>query len=194
VVKGFGRGLALIALLAVCLFTAGARGAIAYRAGDIDGDGAREAYTLARHRLTVREGGRVLWRTDSDWRVEAFALGDIDHDGDDELVLTLWKKGSYGKLKPFWHTGEDISYKNHLFVYRLTEDGFRPVWCSSDLARPIVSFSIMDADGDGRSELVTEEGAYRQVAGERYALDTGKPTRTTVWQWEGWGFYREDEQ
>ena len=181
--------LALALLLALCLNMAGDRGAGARAEGDLDGDGSPETYSLTGHRLTVEEGGRILWRSGRDWRVDGFALGDIDNDGTGELLLSLWKTGSYGALKPFWHTGEDVSYKNHLFVFRLAEDTLRPKWCSSDLPRPIVSFSVRDQDGDGLNELITEEGEYRKVRGERYELDTGKPVRTAVWQWEGWGFY-----
>ena len=191
-VKRKGLRLVLAALLAVCLVMAGDTASGVRAAGDLDGDGRPETYSLIGHRLTVREGGRVLWRSDRAWRVDSFALGDVNNDGTGELTLSLWKTGSFGALKPFWHTGEDTSYKNHLFVYQLREDTVHPAWCSSDLARPIVSFAIRDADGDGLNELVTEEGAYRQVAGERYELDTGKATKTMVWQWRDWGFYEEE--
>lgn len=179
-----------LAALAVCLMllTAGDSGSGAYAVGDLDGDGVPEAYSLAGPRLTVTEGRRVLWRSDRKWRVDSFALGDINNDGTDELALSLWKTGSFGTHRPFWHTGGDTSYKNHLFVFQLREDTVHPVWCSSDLSRPIVSFAIRDADGDGRNELATEEGQYRRVAGERYALDRSLPATTTLWQWERWGF------
>lgn len=185
--------IALSAALSACLLVmAGDTVSGVRAAGDLDGDGNPETYALIGHSLTVREGGRILWRSDRDWRVEGFALGDVDNDGTRELALSLWKTGSFGALKPFWYTGEDTSYKNHLFVFRLTGDTLHPVWCSSDLPCPIVSFSIGDTDGDGLNELITEEGAYRRVEGERYELDTGELARTTVWQWEGWGFYREE--
>jgi hypothetical protein len=184
--------IALLAVLSACLLVMAGDTVSGVRAtGDLDGDGNPEAYALIGHRLTVREGSRILWRSDPDWRVDSFALGDVDNDGTRELVLSLWKTGSFGALKPFWHEGEDTSYKNHLFVFQLREDTVHPAWCSSDLARPIVSFAVRDTDGDGLNEHITGEGEYRRVEGERYALDTDSPTRTTVWQWEEWGFYRE---
>lgn len=179
-------------LLAAGLFVLAGDSVSAVRAvGDLDGDGAPEAYSLAGGRLTVTEGRRILWRSDRDWRVDGFVLGDIDNDGAGELTLSLWKTGSFGTIKPFWHTGEDASYKHHLFVFRLREDTFRSVWCSSDLAHPIVSFAIRDVDGDGLNELVTREGRYRKVSGEGYALDPAQPSRTTVWRWDRWGFSRQ---
>ena len=100
----------------------------------------------------------------------------------------LWKTGSFGSVKPFWHSGEDDSYKNHLFVYKLEDETFQPVWCSSDLDRPIISFEIDDIDNDGLNELVVKEGAYREISKGRYALDTRVPFQVSVWKWEEWGF------
>lgn len=156
--------------------------------GDLDGDGRTEEYFLAGAVLTVKEGTQELWESPPDYRVDSFVLGDVDNDGRDNLVVSLWKEGSFGEIRPFWHTGEDAGYKNHLFVYELQGETYKPVWCSSDLDRPILSFSIRDINGDGLNELVAEEGQYRNVADERYAPDPYGNVRTAVWQWEEWGF------
>lgn len=179
--------LAVLLTVFVSLTVTGDLGSRTRAVGDLDGDGMKEEYILVDHHLTVREGEKQLWRSPNDWRVDNFALGDVDNDGMVNLVLTLWKTGSFGSVKPFWQTAEDTSYKNHLFVYRLKNKAMKQVWCSSDLDRPIVSFTIRDVDGDGPS-LVVEEGKYRKMSGERYTLDTKAPVRTTVWRWEEWGF------
>lgn len=162
-----------------------------FASGDLDGDGRMEEYSLESNVLSVREGEQTLWKSPEKWHVDRFSLGDADNDGTVNLVFSLWKKGSFGEIKPFWHDGEDLSYKNHLFVYKLDGDRFRPVWCSSDLPRPILSFEIKDEDGDGRNELVAEEGQYKKVSGERYTADPDADARTTVWQWEEWGFIKQ---
>jgi hypothetical protein len=136
----------------------------------------------------VKEGEQELWQSPDEWSVDCFVIGDADNDGTDNLTFSLWKTGSFGGIRPFWMTGEDTIYKNHLFVYRLEEDTFQSVWCSSDLDCPIVSYEIRDTDGDGGNELIVQEGKYRKVSEDRYALDSAAPVRTTVWQWEEWGF------
>ena len=95
-------------------------------------------------------------------------------------------------MKPFWHTGEDKSYKNHLFVYQLQADAFRPVWFSSNLDYPILSFEIRDADRDGKNELTVMESRYKKISGEKYTVDPAAPKLETVWKWDEWGFQRTD--
>lgn len=155
---------------------------------DLDGDGTAEEYLLSGQSLTVMEGEQELWQSPEDWSVDHFVIGDADNDGTDNLTVSLWKTGSFGEIRPFWMTEEDNGYKNHLFLYNLEGDTFQSVWCSSELDCPIVSYEIRDADGDGLNELVVQEGEYRKIDGERYDLDSDAPVRTTVWQWEEWGF------
>jgi len=155
---------------------------------DLDRDGITEEYILDDDRLTVREEGQLLWQSPPDWHIENVVLGDANNDGVDNIVMTLWKTGSFGPVKPFWYPNEDVSYKNHLFVYQLKDKGMKQVWCSSDLDHPIVSFTIRDMDKDNLMELVVEEGQYQKLAGHRYTLDKSSQLRTTVWRWDEWGF------
>lgn len=178
-------------LITVAMFSTPADSASSVRAsGDLDSDGKMEEYILENSVLSVKEEGLPIWKSSEGWHVDGFSLGDVDNDGTVNLVFSLWKEGSFGKAKPFWHEGGDVSYKNHLFVYKLEGNTFRPVWCSSDLFRPIVSFDIKDADGDGLNDLVVLEGQYKKVSGERYTTDPDSEARATVWQWEEWGFHK----
>lgn len=156
--------------------------------GDLDGDGVMEEYCLTEETIIVKKDDQELWKSPDDWQVQAFTLGDVNNDGHTELVFSLWKKGSFGKIRPFWHTGNDDSYKNHLFVYKLEGNIFKPVWCSSDLDRPILSIDILDINGDGLNELVVDEGQYCKVSESRYSLDPYGAVQTNVWKWNQWGF------
>jgi hypothetical protein len=147
---------------------------------DLDGDGLPEKYLLNNGRITVLVGTHAIWRSPEDWWVDYFFLGDINNDGILELNLLVWKEGSFGPFKPFW-VEEDTSVKNHLFIYRLEKDNFKPVWQSSNLARPNYWATLTDLNHDGENELIVIEGSY---------TDPGV-RNVTIWKWNGWGFSRE---
>ena len=71
---------------------------------------------------------------------------DIDRDQQEELVLLIWKHGSYGRHLPVWEKKNDIRLEQHIFIYRLQErnistDVMRPVWMSSSLGTEIESIA-----------------------------------------------------
>ncbi len=155
-----------------------------YAAGDLNGDGIDEDYYLQGGTLQVKQGGRRLWVSPPEWKVQQFLLAEVTNDGQQDLVMVLWKKGSFGPHRPFWHRGKDNAYTNHLFVYNLLDQHFHPVWCSSALDYPIARLEIMDINGDGQNELEADEQSPWL---QRVFLQKTPPT---VWQWQQWGFYR----
>ena len=171
-------GLALPARLSHQL---GTQAASESRTADLDGDGVPESYTLANERLTVVEKGRVVWRSPADWRVAAFVIADSTNTGRPDLNLVVWKKGSYGAYRPFWFKGPDDAYTCHLYVFDLSAGAMKPVWMSSAIEPPILHLKICRATPDGRDDLVVTE-----------ATGPGETTRTTVWRWDTWDFYRTD--
>ncbi|NPV92856.1 MAG: hypothetical protein HPY50_18980 [Firmicutes bacterium] len=143
------------------------------RVYDLDQDGVPERYVLNDQQLIIA-GEKEIWRSPPEWEVTGFKLADATNDGQGDLLLVLWKSGSFGQHKPFWFKGEDDQYSNHLFVYNLAKGKLHPVWCSSALDQPIIELSVADVDQDGRNELV--------VLGEEGAL--------TTWRWRDWGFHQ----
>lgn len=113
--------------------------------------------------------------------VRSFLIADFDNDGRKELALVIWKKGSFGRDKPFWLKRNDSSYGFHLFLYRI-KDGLRPLWFSSRLAKPICDINVRERAG--KSEIEVEEGVYNP---QGYSC---QKTEKTSWQWDGWGFKR----
>lgn len=148
---------------------------------DLDGDGVQEEYSLQADSLLVRNADGVIWQTPPEWQVTECLIGDVTGDGVPDLLLSVWKKGSFGSHKPFWVSGEDETFRNHLFVFNLAHGAVKVVWQSSNLSRPNHAVFLSDLDGDGRSELIALEGLY----------DNPKAIRVTVWQWNGWGFSRQ---
>lgn len=143
---------------------------------DLDQDGNYEDYSLDEGRLMVEVSGQSIWESPGNWWVSDFALGDSTGDGNHNLNISVWKEGSFGNSKPFWVTGEDNSYKNHLFIYKLVNGSFKPVWQSSNLDQPNHKISLVD--DDGKNLLVVIEGEY----------DNPRVRRVSVWAWNGWGF------
>ncbi|HHT47038.1 MAG TPA: hypothetical protein GX004_07100 [Firmicutes bacterium] len=149
---------------------------------DLDGNGIREKYVLRNGRVTVKDGSRIIWQSEDDWWVDYFFVGDANNDGVLELNLLVWKEGSFGPYRPFWIEEEDLSVKNHLFIFKLEKETFKPVWQSSNLDRPNYCAALIDINSDGENELVVLEGSYTDP----------KRTEVTLWKWNGWGFTRID--
>ena len=152
------------------------------READLNGDGRPEEYTLRDGKITVCADSCIIWQSPDDWWVDYFFLGDANNDGNPELNLLVWKEGSFGTRKPFWVEEDDPAVKNHLFIFKLKGDTFKPVWQSSNLDRPNYRAGLIDLDGDGENELVVVEGSYSDPA----------EAIVTLWKWSGWGFSRLD--
>jgi hypothetical protein len=167
--------------------------------GDTDHNGRLEKYILRDKQVLVwedRESDKstreqntasqsLLWQSDKAWDVRQITLADADNDGQSELLLVLWKKGSYGHSKPRWFKGSDDTTGCHLFMYRLTAGKMKAVWCSSALEHPIIKLQVGDSNGDGLNELQVTEGPR---AGFAYRLRQTSSHNHTRWVWNGWGF------
>lgn len=136
---------------------------------DLDGDGALESLVAVgeAHDVRVLVGGVAVFASPDEWRVFDAHVCDLDGDGADELVFLVWKQGSYGPYRPFWESGTDDAWSQHVFVYGMRAGKIAPIWMSSALGS-YVAREWMEPDGT----LVLE------------ASDGG----LTSWRWGSWGF------
>ncbi len=119
--------------------------------------------------LHVILNGERIWESREGYLVSDFIVGDVDHDGENELLTLFWKQGSFNDHSPFFMERKDSEWTQHIGVYNWREEySYRldPAWVTSKLG---ISVSSFDIDEDG---VVT-------------VYDTsGKETR---WYWRSWG-------
>lgn len=135
---------------------------------DLNGDGTEEAIRLADSRITVSCEEEVIWESDSEWAVTDFLVADINRDDRQELLLLLWKNGSFGEYTPFWKENDE-EYSQHIFIYRMSEDKIQAVWMSSRLKPQVQSWNMTE---DNLIHIVTADG------------------EDTSWLWGQWGLER----
>ncbi|MBQ8923217.1 MAG: hypothetical protein IJ053_00340 [Lachnospiraceae bacterium] len=111
----------------------------------------------------------LIYETPDEWKVSDCFYFDIDHDDENEVVMVVWKQGSFGEHKPFWHEGKDNKWTQHIFIYDwdITRDNrLRAIWMSSGLG---IKASEIFTDEKDRLHLIDDKG------------------EETVWQWISWG-------
>ena len=134
------------------------------------------------------EGGAVVWKSSSSWKVQDFLICDIDNDSQDEILLLTWKKGSFGRHLPFWVDKNDTETGQHIYIYEKREqnadkDGFlRASWMSSSLQDIINSWSF---DNKTKLRVTYESGQVQYFSWigwglKAYELPSSKVTFTAV--------------
>jgi len=146
---------------------------------DINENGIEELYILKNDQLSIFENGTMIWQSESSWKVDDFILADINTDNKYELVISIWKAGDFGEIMPFWEQENDLSVKNHLFIYKFNKNKPEALWHSSNLEKPNCQLAFTDFEKDGIVELVVLEGSYESGCGKG---------RLAIWRWSGWGF------
>ncbi len=135
---------------------------------DLNGDGVEEVICLSDNHMTVSHEKAVLWESEPEWEVTDFLVGDMDRDGSRELLVLLWKKGSFGEYTPFWKENDE-EYSQHIYIYRMSENKIRAVWMSSRLKPQIQSWNMTK---DSLIHIITDSG------------------EDTDWMWGQWGLER----
>lgn len=112
----------------------------------------------------------VIWTSDKDHRIQDFLFADLDGNGRTEVILLLWKRGIYGKERPFWVLdNQDDRYSQHIFIYEISEKKeVRQKWCASYIGEEVTRMKLMEQNP---GILLTE-----RISGD-----------STLWMWKSFG-------
>jgi hypothetical protein len=120
------------------------------------------------------------------WQVRASLRTDLNHDGEPECTLLVWRPWEDWPIMR-WSDAPSPITDNHdtqgdsSHVILIDPSNHRELWAGSALALPILQIAAGDIDGDGATELVALEGDY--VSGR-----SGPARHVAVWRWNGFGF------
>lgn len=121
-----------------------------------------------RSALIYYEGAEV-WRTPWNVNVQQCIVSDVDMDGHDELLMLVWKRGSYGPHMPFWEKRNDNHLAQHIFIYKWEPkraSKIHAIWMSSAVSE---NFNSMSSDKLGRIYIRENDG------------------KLSAWYWENFG-------
>ncbi len=130
---------------------------------------------LAHQTVQVTYGDSVIWTTPDRIKVQQALSCDIDNDSQEELLLLCWKRGRFGRHKPFWIEKDERSWSQHIFVYEYAPDEMKPKWMSSYIGQ-----DVSEIAGNGKNAPFTR------------LLLTDPDGKVSSWFWDSWGFTRED--
>ncbi|MCR4656649.1 MAG: CapA family protein [Lachnospiraceae bacterium] len=119
--------------------------------------------------LHVILNGGEIWESGEGYLVSDFITGDVDHDGEDELITLFWKQGSFKEHSPFFMKRNDSEWTQHIGIYNWKEEypyRLDPAWVSSKLG---ISVSSVTIDTDGVVAVSDVHGSE------------------TRWYWRSWG-------
>lgn len=124
---------------------------------------------------------RIIWTSPKGVKVQKAVSCDIDNDGKEELILLCWKRGRFGRHRPFWVREDEKNWSQHIFVYEYVREEIRPGWMSSYIGQDVLDLSV-----------------YNRNSGPNVCnyclLLTGPDGETSCWQWDSWGFTKVDTE
>ena len=116
-------------------------------------------------RVTVSKGGNIIWQLPKEVLAQDFLFEDIDHDGQEELMILCWKRGRFGKRRPFWVKYDEIGWSQHIFIYEIEGSKVKPKWMASNIGMKAASWKF-----EGGKLIITDTDNV-----------------TTEWVWISWG-------
>jgi hypothetical protein len=118
--------------------------------------------------------GNCKFTSDKKIKVQDALLTDLDGNGRDEIIALVWKKGLYGKHRPFWVSRDEKNYSQHIFIYEVDQNGeVKEKWFASEIGLKVKGISLLESNN---SIVVTET-----TNGDKY-----------LWRWESFGLKNVD--
>jgi len=121
-----------------------------------------------------------VWSSDPTWKVTGYSVGDIDGDGQQELIYTLWKRQlvwqrtQEGGMVVNMQGGEVLP---HIYINGWRRGQMAPVWHGSPRPKPVLSVAVAPLGKNGKLVLAVLESADKSTE--------KTPGKITLWQWGG---------
>ena len=136
--------------------------------------------TTSRASPQQRMEWKIVWSSERGWRVTGYSVGDVDADGQRDLVYTLWKRQLVWSRPP--GGGMEVQMEGgdllpHIYVNTWRGGGFAPLWHGSPRPAPLLSVAVAPIANGGKTVLAALESADSRV--ER------APGTLRLWQWSG---------
>ena len=120
------------------------------------------------------EHAAASYSTPSEWLVSDALIADLNADGIEEILLLVWKRGTYGGVLPFWVDHDDRSFSEHLYIFHYQDGALVPVWMASKMPYPVETVSIVKG----------HNGDSPPVSFVRLLSPDGEES---FWVWDHWG-------
>ncbi len=119
--------------------------------GDFNSDGFNDSVQLENKRVFLLREGAVVDQTPREWQISNYEIADIDKDGQEEIILLLWKRGEDSEQASSLNT---LEFSQHVFIYNVGDRELTPKWMSSKLEKNIKNWSV---DEDGVIHTVSDD-------------------------------------
>ncbi len=135
-----------------------------------DEDKARYTTEIKSKRLEVRsDKGERTFLTDENLKIQDALATDIDSDGKPEIIAVVWKKGLFGRHRPFWIQSDEKTYSQHVFIYGVDEKGIvTQKWFASETGIFINRMKLMEKNN-------------------KILLFEDSKGNCSLWKWESFG-------